>query len=136
MCARSLARTGDSVPRKDVIFIVETDELIRELLERWLAEAGFVVRTGPLNAASPGDGAGAPSLIILNVPHPRGAEALVRTLEREHRAPVLVVSGRFRRGLGGSVEAARRLGVRKVLPKPFTREELLAAVEESIADPS
>ena len=122
--------------RKDLILIVETDDLIRELLERWLTEAGYVVETGGVKDEDPDDGVPAPALVIVNVPNPRGAEALVRALERSHRAPVLVVSGRFRRGLGGSVEAARRLGVRRILPKPFTREELLAAVEESIADPS
>ena len=120
--------------RKDLILIVETDDLIRELLERCLTEAGFVVQTGPSSSARPGDAAIHPSLVIVDVSNPRGAEERVRALERAHRAPVLVISGRFRRGLGGSVEAARRLGVRKVLPKPFTREELLAAVEESIAD--
>ena len=40
--------------------------------------------------------------------------------------------GRFRLGLTGSTETARRLGVKKVLPKPFTRAELLAAVRESL----
>jgi hypothetical protein len=39
---------------------------------------------------------------------------------------------RFRRGLAGSAEAARRLGVERVLPKPFTRNELLAAVREPV----
>lgn len=123
--------------RKDVILIVEADDLIRELLERWLTEVGFMVKPGPIGAVGgPAEPAEAPSLIILNVPNPQGAEAMVRALEDQYRAPILVVSGRFRRGLGGSVDAARRLGVRKVLPKPFTREELLAAVEEAIADSS
>jgi UDP:flavonoid glycosyltransferase YjiC (YdhE family) len=36
------------------------------------------------------------------------------------------------RRLGGSSEAAQRLHVGKVLPKPFTREELLAAVREVV----
>lgn len=126
------------MPRKELILIVETDDLIRQLVERWLSEAGYMVQTGTLKAGNVID-VGAdltPALIIVNVPNPRGAETLVRALERAHGAPVLVVSARFRRGLGGSVEAARRLGVRKVLPKPFTREELLAAVEESIAGSS
>ena len=136
VCARSLASqtTGDGVLRKESILVVETDDLIRELLERWLGEAGFMVLTGPVGSTGPGAPSGPPSLVIVNVPNPRGAQALVRALNDQHGAPVLVISGRFRRGLGASVEAARRLGVRKVLPKPFSREELLAAVEEAIAD--
>jgi len=39
---------------------------------------------------------------------------------------------RLRRGLAESAQAARQFGVKKVLPKPFTRRELLAAVRESI----
>jgi hypothetical protein len=49
-------------------------------------------------------------------------------------APILAVSARFRRGLGVSKDAARRLRVRKLLPKPFTRTELLAAVRECLAN--
>jgi CheY-like chemotaxis protein len=45
-----------------------------------------------------------------------------------------VLSGRFRRGLARSAEAARRLGVEMVLPKPFTREELLSAVDEALGE--
>jgi CheY-like chemotaxis protein len=62
---------------------------------------------------------------------PQSAEALIRLL-REYAAPVLILSARFRRGLAGSAEAAHRRGVKKVLPKSFTRKELLAAVRESV----
>jgi DNA-binding response OmpR family regulator len=48
-----------------------------------------------------------------------------------YAAPVLVVSARFRRG--ASTGVAQALGVSQVLPKPFTREELLSAVREAIA---
>jgi DNA-binding response OmpR family regulator len=60
---------------------------------------------------------------------------MIRSLRVQHAAPILLLSARFTRGLGASVEAAQRLGVRKVLPKPFTREELLVAVGESVGDP-
>jgi hypothetical protein len=38
----------------------------------------------------------------------------------------------IRRGTGSSISVARQLGVRNVLPKPFTHGELLSAVSESI----
>ena len=69
-------------------------------------------------------------------PSPRGAQALIQSLQAVYAAPILVLSGRFRRGLAGSAEAARRLGVKKVLPKPFTRKELLSAVAASLEDRS
>jgi DNA-binding response OmpR family regulator len=120
------------VDRKGYILIVETDDLIRELLERWLGEAGYAVVAGVPGGPAP---QGAPGLVIANISSPRGEGALIRSLQAACPAPVLVVSARFRRGLGASADAARELGVRKVLPKPFTRDELLAAVSETIEDP-
>jgi DNA-binding response OmpR family regulator len=113
-------------PRGYVV-VLEEDPLIRPLLERWLGEAGYRVQ------ASAEAGEARPALVIADVPDPRSAEALIASL-REYAAPILVISARFRRGLAGSAEAARRLGVKKVLPKPFNREELLAAVRESVED--
>jgi len=108
---------------KGYILVLEEDPLIRPLLERWLGEAGYQV-TAPSGTGEP-----KPALVIADVPDPQSAEALVRSLP-EYAA--LLLSARFRRGLAGSAEAARRLGVKKVLPKPFTRKELLAAVRESV----
>jgi len=70
--------------------------------------------------------------IGLLIPSPRAAPSRIEALQALYAAPILVLSGRFRRGLAGSAEAARRLGVRKVLPKPFTRKELLSAVDEML----
>jgi len=109
------------VNRKGFIAIHEDDDLIRELLERWLGEAGYSVR--PVAGESP-------ILVIADIPSPRGAQSQIEALQAVYPAPILVLSGRFRRGLSGSAEAARRFGVRKVLPKPFSREELLSAVDE------
>lgn len=109
--------------RKGFIAIHEQDDLIRGLLERWLGEAGYTVRVA---------GDEPPSLVIVDVPSPRGAQARIQALQAVYAAPILVLSGRFRRGLAGSTEAARRLGVKKVLPKPFTRRELLSAVNEAL----
>jgi DNA-binding response OmpR family regulator len=105
--------------------VLEGDPLIRPLLERWLEEAGYTV------GASVQVGAAKPVLIIADLPDPQAADSLVHSL-REYAAPILLLSARFRHGLAGSEETARRLGVKRVLPKPFTRKELLAAVRESV----
>lgn len=111
--------------RKGFVLIQEDDDLIRELVERWLVEAGYKVGTAEAEAEPP-------SLVIVDLPSPRGAQARIQALQAVYAAPILVLSGRFRRGLDGSTEAARRLGVKRVLPKPFTRGELLAAVRDAM----
>jgi DNA-binding response OmpR family regulator len=111
------------VQRKGLIVVHEGDDLIRELLERWLGEAGYSLRAAEDEA---------PCLVIADAPSPHGAQPMIEALRAVYAAPIMVLSARFRRGLGESAEAARRLGVIKVLPKPFTREELLSAVHEAL----
>jgi len=111
---------------KGYVVILEEDAMIHELLERWLREAGYVVTACEAMSDV------TPTLVIADVPEPQSADALICSLREMYSAPILVLSARFRRGLAGSAEAALRLGVKKVLPKPFTRKELLAAVRKSV----
>lgn len=110
--------------RKGFVLIHDDDALIRELLGRWLLEEGYAVSAS---------GSERPCLVIVDVPNPRRGQALVQSLQ-VYAAPILVLSGRFRRGLAESAEAARRLGVKQVLPKPFTRAELLSAVTAALKE--
>ena len=111
---------------KGHVVVVEPDDLIRELLERWLVAEGFTV-SDALSSRR------AAALVIISLPRPGQAEASLQEVRARHGAvPILAISGRFRRGLAPSGEAALRLGVNKALPKPFTREELLLAVAESL----
>jgi DNA-binding response OmpR family regulator len=114
------------------IVIVEPDDLIRELLERWLGEAAYGV---VLSTKYHDKFMVIPKLVIADISDPSSAGGTIEALQTAYSAPILALSARFRRGLGGSSEAAQRLRVEKVLPKPFTREELLAAVRECVDRP-
>jgi hypothetical protein len=66
-----------------------------------------------------------PRLVITDISESRSARTIIETLQAAYAAPI---PARFRRGLGGSSEPAKRLHVDKVLPKPFRREQLLRAI--------
>jgi len=117
--------TTESSVRQHSVLILETDDLIRELVTRWVTEAGHAVVAEDARA-------GDVSLVIVDVPYPARAEAALRQLEARYRAPVLAMSGRFRHGPAASGGVARRLGLAAVLPKPFTCEELLSAVTQCL----
>jgi DNA-binding response OmpR family regulator len=116
--------------------VIEPDDLILGLLERWLHEAGYSVMTETSqNLAQAVSESGEPDLVIVDVPAPRNAGGIIRSVQEVCAAPILLLSARFRRDTGSSRALASQLGVRSVLPKPFTRRELLSAVSESIEGP-
>ena len=122
--------------QKGRILVVEPNDLILGLLERWLDEAGYtvVVEASQRLPQAVGEG-GEPHLVIIDVPTPRSAEKIIKSVREVFAGPMLLLSATFERGTGSSSYVARQLGVRKILPKPFTRGELLSAVGESIDDP-
>jgi len=108
------------------IVIIEEDDLMRGLLTEWLTAAGYAV----LGRSPPGQ----PDLVIVNLYMPRQAGAdVVRSVQQAHPGtPVIAISAQFRAGLDGSWWAARALGVRELIAKPFTRGDLLKAVQAVI----
>lgn len=106
------------------IAIVESDDLMRQLLLRWLGEAGHRTQAAALAAL-----AGSPfDLVIADVAGPRGAATLVRTVRLAHSGPLILMSARFGQERSLPLPAGVD-GVAALLAKPFTREHLLAAVQ-------
>ena len=113
------------------IVIIEEDRLMRGLLVEWLSAAGYSV-----HAAGSGDMRNMKTarLAIVDVYMPRdhGAKRLHEVKAHHPQTPVIAISAQFRPGLAGSCSAADALGVRKVIAKPCSRRDLLAAVEDVI----
>jgi DNA-binding response OmpR family regulator len=109
------------------IVIIEEDDLMRGLLHEWLTAAGYTVSKRGLQEAAARERA---NLVIVDLYMPRQAGVeVVRAVQQAHPgAPVIAISAQFRPGLGSSWWAARTLGVRQLIAKPFTREDLLEAV--------
>ncbi|MES2099719.1 MAG: hypothetical protein V4569_07870 [Pseudomonadota bacterium] len=112
------------------IAVIESDLLMRELAQRWLSEAGHDVVLSSVNELGLTSGL---DLIMVDVANPRSAAERVRSLRAVHPAPLLLVSGRLRRNHDPSPTLALQLGAAAVLPKPYTREELLTAVAAALA---
>jgi DNA-binding response OmpR family regulator len=113
------------------IVIIEEDDLMRGLLMEWLTAAGYAVLGRAPRAAALARGA---DLVIVDLYMPRQAGVdVVRSVQQAHPGtPVIAISAQFRAGLDGSWWAARALGVRQLIAKPFTRSDLLRAVQAVI----
>jgi len=135
---RSHPRAGakssrSTVQQKEHILVVEPNDLILALLERWLGEAGYTVVVETSHRLPPAvNGNGHPRLVIIDVAIPRSAERLIESVREAHACPILLLSASFVRDMASPVSVARQFGVRRVLQKPFTRSELLSAVGEAI----
>ncbi len=124
---------ADASPATDagaatLIEVVGADRVTLALLQEWLRAAGYRV------VERDGEGERAPTrpaLTIADVPFARqGAPELLRRIAQPHPGtPVLALSPTFFGNVRCDGDCARKLGVAGVLPKPLTREALLAAVD-------
>ena len=104
---------------------------MRGLLHEWLTAAGYAVRKQSLHEPPAGDRT---DLVIIDLHMPRqsGVEVVQAVQQAHPGTPVIAISARFRPGLDRSSWAARALGVRQLIAKPFAREDLLEAVRAVI----
>ncbi|MCS6853294.1 MAG: response regulator [Elioraea sp.] len=126
-----------------LILLIEDDALVRTAIRRVLEGAGHVV----IDAAHGGEALARIEqaeidLVItdLLMPEVEGIEVLTAARRRHPGLPVLVISGGFpperaaAAGVGADyLRMARQLGATRTLAKPFERADLLAAVEDCLA---
>jgi DNA-binding response OmpR family regulator len=110
------------------IVIYERDDLMYSLLREWLSAAGYTVS----ESSAPVE------LVVASFSTSKYEnEMLIRGARRIHpQAAIIALSSQARSGLSSDGAAATALGVERVMAKPLTRGELLAAVESIIGPPN
>ena len=107
------------------VLVIERDGLLRELIGEWLAEAGAEALWPESPAAARAD----IDAILVEVTCQQQAHAILTSWRRSYPgAPIVLASGRFSAGDTANDAMASRLGVTRILAKPFTRDDLWAAL--------
>jgi DNA-binding NtrC family response regulator len=107
------------------VLLIERDNLQRELIGEWLRESGIQVLTEEPAAGSQA----AVDAIVIDVSCQQQAHATLTSWKNAYpRAAIVLASGRFSRGDMANDAMAARLGVTRILAKPFTRKDLWSAL--------
>jgi FixJ family two-component response regulator len=116
-----------------LVFVVDDDDMMRRALARLLGVAGYRVETfasaSDFVARRPHEGA-ACLVLDIKMPGMTGLELQERLQEAGHLVPIVFVTGHG--DIPTSVRAMRR-GAIDFLPKPFSDEQLLEAIEAALA---
>ena len=115
------------------VLIVERDSLHRDLIREWLEEGGVQAVYLDLSTRAPAD----IDAVLIDVSCQQQAHATLNTWRNSYpRAAIVLASGRFSAGDMANDAMAARLGVTRILAKPFTRADLWAALGLAAAPPS
>lgn len=107
------------------VLVTERDSLLRELIREWLAEGGAEALWP--EAADPGRAD--IDAILVDVACQQQVHAILTSWRASYPAAAIVLaSGRFSAADTANDAMANRLGVMRVLAKPFTRDDLWAAL--------
>ena len=107
------------------VLVLDSDALTQSMISEWLDADGWQV-PDPGSAEAAGD----LSLVVVDLPFPRAGsiEALQAIRQDYPGVPVIVISSTVFANVGCYGPCAEALGVSGVLPKPVSREALIAAV--------
>jgi len=115
------------------ILLIDDDDLVRAMLARTLTHFGYVV-TEARNGREGLDRfrASGADLIITDIvmPEKEGFEVLIELRKVQPPVKVIAMSGGGRQNPADVLRIATHLGATRVLAKPFSNEELMAAINE------
>ncbi|WP_077036675.1 response regulator transcription factor [Pelomonas sp. KK5] len=113
------------------VIVIDEDEPVRALLAEWLAAAGHDVVLAQRGASGGGT---AVALVVIDLPRPRerGAALLAPLRVAWPGVRIVGLSTQLRASLPPGSPLLRELGLARLLAKPCTRAELLAAVDAAL----
>lgn len=115
------------MPSPHHVLVLDSDALTQSMIAEWLDADGWQVLDP---ASDQGAGASGLDLVVVDLPFPRAGslDALQAVRQEYPGVPLIVISSTVFANVGCSGPCAQSLGVSGVLPKPVSREALLAAV--------
>jgi CheY-like chemotaxis protein len=128
--------TPELVARR--ILIVDDDAGVRRLLRRLLTAAGYEVQEATDGHVALEAYARQPSDVVITdivMPGKEGLETIRELRRRAANVRIIAMSagGDSGRGLHDYLKMAKLLGAVQILPKPFSRDDLLDAVANALA---
>jgi CheY-like chemotaxis protein len=114
------------------VVVIEEDVAMRMLICEWLEGARYTV--GPAGGSTVSEGCSGVDLVVVDIPNLRfhGANTVRDVREKYPHAAIIGMSTQLGRSLPGHSVEAVALRVGRLIAKPLTRDELLAAVVDSI----
>lgn len=119
------------------ILVIEDDDQFREMLAQMLDQAGYQVEMAANGALGIEQlRSSTPDLVITDIlmPEKDGIDAIIEMKRERDGVKIIAISG-GRRTITPqfNLDSAALIGVSQTLAKPFTRQQLLQAIEDTLA---
>jgi DNA-binding response OmpR family regulator len=119
------------------ILLVDDDESFRHMLHEMLERAGHEVHDAPdgkfaleIDLKEPSE------LIVLDLvmPEKEGLETILELRKRHAGVKIIAISGGGRMNPNVNLAVAKQFGARRTLTKPFSRSEILLAIDQVLVE--
>jgi CheY-like chemotaxis protein len=117
------------------ILIIDDDDSLRDSLRRTLHKEGYTImeaNDGGRGLKQLGQSPADLILLDMFMPDKDGLETIMELRRTHPDVRVIAMSGGGFKGRVDVLHVAKKLGVRRTLSKPFTREQLLESVREEL----
>jgi len=118
------------------ILVIDDDEQVRALLSEILRRAGHDVAEAVNGADGLAQYQARPADLVITdliMPEKEGVETILELRKAYPTVRIIAISGGGRAGPRNLLPIAAAVGARRVIVKPFSRQEILEAVRESLA---